>query len=48
MALTLADMQGDRFADGERLMIDGVLAADQDGMTLEWVNAVQVVVQDLE
>jgi hypothetical protein len=47
-ALTLADMQGDRFADGEWLMIDGVLAADRDGMTLEWVNAVRAVVQDLE
>jgi hypothetical protein len=47
-ALTLADMQGEGLADGERLMIDGVLAADRDGMTLEWVNAVRAVVQDLE
>jgi hypothetical protein len=44
----MVDMQGDRFADGEWLMINGVLAADQDGMTLEWVNAVWVVVRDLE
>jgi hypothetical protein len=44
----MADMQGDRFADGERLIIDGVLAAEQDRMTLEWVNAVQAVVRDLE
>jgi hypothetical protein len=47
-ALTMADMQGDGFADGERLVIDMVVAADRDGMTLEWVNAVQVVVRDLE
>jgi hypothetical protein len=48
VALTMVDMQGEGFADGEQLMIDGVLAADQDGMTLEWVNAVQAVVWDLE
>jgi hypothetical protein len=47
MALTLADMQGDGSTDRELLMIDGVVAADQDGMTLEWVNAVRVVVRDL-
>jgi hypothetical protein len=41
-------MQGEGLADGERLMIDRVLAADRDRMTLEWVNAVQAVVQDLE
>jgi hypothetical protein len=44
----MADMQGDRFADWEQLLIDGVLAADRDGMTLEWVNAVWAVVWDLE
>jgi hypothetical protein len=43
-ALTLADMQGEGLTDGEQFMIDGVLAADQDGMTLEWVNAVRAVV----
>jgi hypothetical protein len=47
-ALMLADMQGEGLADGEQLMIDRVLAADRDGMTLEWVNVVRVVVQDLE
>jgi hypothetical protein len=44
----MADMQGEGFADGEWLMIDGVLAADRDEMTLEWVNAVWAVVWDLE
>jgi hypothetical protein len=44
----MADMQGEGFADGERLIIDGVLAADRDGMTLEWVNVVRAVVRDLE
>jgi hypothetical protein len=44
----MADMQGDGFADGEQLMIDRVLAADRNGMTLEWVNVVRAVVQDLE
>jgi hypothetical protein len=47
-ALTLVDMQGGRFADGEQLIIDGILAANRDGMTLEWVNVVQAVVRDLE
>jgi hypothetical protein len=47
-ALTMVDLQGDGFADGEQLIIDRVLAADWDGMTLEWVNAVWAVVQDLE
>jgi hypothetical protein len=44
----MADMQGDRSADWEWLILDGELAADRDRMTLEWVNAVRVVVQDLE
>jgi hypothetical protein len=48
VALTMADLQGDGFADGEWLIIDGVLAADWDRMTLEWVNAVQAVVWDSE
>jgi hypothetical protein len=48
VVLTMVDMQGDRFADGERLIIDRVLAMDQDGMTLEWVNVVWAVVRDLE
>jgi hypothetical protein len=47
-ALMMADMQGDGFADGPQLVIDGVVAADRDRMTLEWVNAVWVVVRDLE
>jgi hypothetical protein len=41
-------MPGYRFADGEWLIIDRVLAADWDGMTLEWVNTVWAVVRDLE
>jgi hypothetical protein len=48
VALMLADMQGNGSADWEWLMIDGVVAADRDGMTLEWVNVVRAVVRDLE
>jgi hypothetical protein len=47
-ALTMADMQGEGEMDGERLMIEGFVAADRGGMTAEWVNAVRAVVRDLE
>jgi hypothetical protein len=44
----MADMQGEGAMDGDRLMIDGIVAVDRAGMTAEWVNAVRAVVKDLE
>jgi hypothetical protein len=48
VALALADVQGTGSMEGDNLMIDGVVVADRDGMTLAWVKAVWVVVEGLE
>jgi hypothetical protein len=47
-ALTMADTQEDGVLDGDNLVIGGVVAADKEGMTLEWVQYMWQVVADMQ
>jgi hypothetical protein len=47
-AMLLSELVGQADLNGEEFWIDGILAADRQGMTEEWVRAVRAVADEID